>query len=332
MWQGMAGASIAGTMGEQSRWSTFQALVSATTAALAMSAKLSWDGMWNAIQSKTASASADVKTAWHGMLSSMQRNLNAYRPYLEYGWQLLKAKIASMPSVLSTAQSAWNTALSDMLTTVNAKVSPILSKIDSISSAWSSLMSKLGQPVTIPSIQMPKVEIPQTIKNVASTVKDYATKTFTVDNFKQSVSNAWNNMNKATSSPAHQAAMAAASAASGGGLIKTVGKTLLNKAKDLLTGFGLKGIPGFANGGIIGSESIVRVGERNKREAIIPLQNATAMRPFAQAVASEMGANGGGQSIVLQVGTLIGDERSFKELERRLRSIRIEEQTRGDNR
>lgn len=101
----------------------------------------------------------------------------------------------------------------------------------------------------------------------------------------------------------------------------------------------LADIAGFASGGIIDEESIVRVGERGKREAIVPLENHTAMAPFARAVAAELrnmiptgnaqAAATGGNQPILYVGTLIADDRSLRELERRMRVIRASEQSRG---
>lgn len=96
---------------------------------------------------------------------------------------------------------------------------------------------------------------------------------------------------------------------------------------------------GFASGGIINKDSIVRVGEGGRREAIIPLQNGEAMRPFADAVAAQVASqmprqadnnSGGGQTQqVIHVGTLIADERSLRDLERRMQVIRKNESLRG---
>lgn len=96
-------------------------------------------------------------------------------------------------------------------------------------------------------------------------------------------------------------------------------------------------MPGYANGGIITSDHIARVGEGNKREAIIPLENSTAMAPFADAVASRMisqmpqqgGGNNQQQQPILYVGTLIADDRGLKELERRMNVVRLNESGRG---
>lgn len=93
-------------------------------------------------------------------------------------------------------------------------------------------------------------------------------------------------------------------------------------------------VPGFATGGIIGKDSIVRVGEQGRREAIIPLQNGKAMAPFANAVAQQLmdglGINSSStQNITnINLGSLIGDERSLRELERKLQMIRQTESSR----
>jgi tape measure domain-containing protein len=94
----------------------------------------------------------------------------------------------------------------------------------------------------------------------------------------------------------------------------------------------LENLAGFATGGIIGRDSIVRVGEKGKREAIIPLQNEAAMQPFADAVASGIqrsGLGGGSSQPTLYVHTLIADRRGLAELERRLKVIRVGEELRG---
>lgn len=100
-------------------------------------------------------------------------------------------------------------------------------------------------------------------------------------------------------------------------------------------------ITGFASGGIIGKDSIVRVGEGGRKEAIIPLQNQQAMQPFVDAVVQGLQGSGTNNSNtnpgtegqqILYVGTLIADDRSLKELERKMKVVRANEQKRGGRR
>ena len=110
-------------------------------------------------------------------------------------------------------------------------------------------------------------------------------------------------------------------------------------------------LPGHASGGIFTREHIARVSEGNKAEAIIPLQDAGAMQPFVDAVAGGLsqylgpvlanmqnssqqpayaGAGAGTSNDLppMYVGTLIADERGLRELERRMRVIRMSESNR----
>jgi tape measure domain-containing protein len=105
-------------------------------------------------------------------------------------------------------------------------------------------------------------------------------------------------------------------AAAGGSMIVNEIRKRINNAS---------AIPGFATGGIVSKEQIIRVAEGNKREGIIPLEG-NAMAPFAKAIAAELGtANGVDSQPIMYVGTLIADDRSLTELERRMQVIRINE-------
>ena len=89
---------------------------------------------------------------------------------------------------------------------------------------------------------------------------------------------------------------------------------------------------GFKKGGIINKEGFINVAEGNKPEAVVPL-SGEVMRPFAEAIANEIAgafpqqsSNNNGPP--MYVGMLVADERSLKELERKLRIIRVGEQVR----
>jgi tape measure domain-containing protein len=99
---------------------------------------------------------------------------------------------------------------------------------------------------------------------------------------------------------------------------------------------------GHAGGGIFGKEHVAKFAEGDKKEAIIPLENNSAMQPFVQAVADGLVSslaplfatlNGNNQNSMqpIYVGTLIADERGLKELNRKMQVIQIEEKARrGD--
>lgn len=102
---------------------------------------------------------------------------------------------------------------------------------------------------------------------------------------------------------------------------------------------------GHATGGIFNREHIAHIAEGNKAEAIIPLQDKTAMQPFVDAVSSglaqylgpvmaNMNNGSSNEPMVaaadnslppLYVGTLIADESSLRELQRKLNVIQLHE-------
>lgn len=80
---------------------------------------------------------------------------------------------------------------------------------------------------------------------------------------------------------------------------------------------------GHARGGIFNREHIARFAEGNKAEAVIPLENASAMQPFVNAISDGilqglmpvMATGGGSQTLPpMYVGTLIADERGLQQL------------------
>ncbi len=123
-----------------------------------------------------------------------------------------------------------------------------------------------------------------------------------------------------------------------------------NKAKNTDTSYtdDSGGAPkaGHAIGGIFRREHVARFAEGNKAEMVVPLENASAMEPFVNAIsngiiqglmptfaaiAANNGSGGNTDAEALRplyVGTLIADERGLKELERKMQVIRISENQR----
>lgn len=105
-------------------------------------------------------------------------------------------------------------------------------------------------------------------------------------------------------------------------------------------GFNIAKIPHLAKGGIVDRDQLVRISEGNKREAVVPMENSNAMRPFSEAVANDLATllTGAGQqgttttrseaSDSRPVYFIAADDRALKELERRLNVIRLNESVR----
>lgn len=98
-------------------------------------------------------------------------------------------------------------------------------------------------------------------------------------------------------------------------------------------------LAGHASGGVFDREHIARFAEGNKREAIIPLENPGAMKPFVDAVSGGListlapvlaSANSApnNQLPPLYVGTLIADDRGIEQLYRKFQIIQLQENDR----
>lgn len=114
----------------------------------------------------------------------------------------------------------------------------------------------------------------------------------------------------------------------------TPGPTSLGKTTPM------NGLPidGHRDGGIFNKEHVAWISEDDDTEAIIPLNNPTAMQPFVDSVSQGVieylapmigNQEGADNRQPLYVGTLIADERGLRELERKMRIITDQEDGRG---
>lgn len=95
-------------------------------------------------------------------------------------------------------------------------------------------------------------------------------------------------------------------------------------------------IPALARGGVVTRHTLAEIGEGNKKEAVIPLENGNAIDMIASRIMEGMqsmapaqpqmayagGYDSGQQQPIMYVGTLIADDRSLRELERKMQVIR----------
>ncbi|MNB76629.1 hypothetical protein D3C75_232980 [compost metagenome] len=121
----------------------------------------------------------------------------------------------------------------------------------------------------------------------------------------------------------------------GAGIVAAVGTAIA--LAPVTGGWSLAPLLALETGGIVDQHQLVEIGEGNKREAVIPLQNSTYMKPFSAAVANDLAQMLGGmpsessnQSTqpTMYVQYLIADDRGLKELERRLEIVRLQEDAR----
>jgi tape measure domain-containing protein len=107
------------------------------------------------------------------------------------------------------------------------------------------------------------------------------------------------------------------------------------------TSSGKSSIYAHATGGVFNKEHIATFAEQNKPEAIIPLSTASGMAPFVDAVtngviaalaamqqATQQTQGSSGQQVIIQAGAVIADERSLRQLNRKLQVIQAQESKR----
>lgn len=183
----------------------------------------------------------------------------------------------------------------------------------------------------------------QTASNIASWASQTASAAANwasnfASNVRNGLSNALSNIHSFVSSAASAISSWASSAFSA---ISNVVSNAVSAASRVAS------LPRHATGGIFNREHIAHVAEGNKAEAIIPLENAGAMQPFVDAVAGGLAQYLGPVLANMQntqqstttvvndalppmyVGTLIADDRSLRELERRMQVIRMTESNRS---
>lgn len=99
---------------------------------------------------------------------------------------------------------------------------------------------------------------------------------------------------------------------------------------------------GHATGGIFNREHLARFAEGDKAEAIIPLENNSAMQPFVDAVANGLigslapilatSSGNTNQLPPMYIGTLVADDRGLRELYKKFELIQVQEDARRGKR
>ncbi len=229
------------------------------------------------------------------------------------------SKISSFASTTTAKISSWtsttiskiSTMASTNLSKISTFVSTALSKVSTFTSLAISKVSSFATTFA--------AKIQTGMSNALSKVKSFCSGALsTLSSWASSVANTISNVLSRAKSAASSAMSVAGS-----------------KVSSMLAGH--------ATGGVFNREHLAMISEGNKAEAIIPLQNQTAMQPFVDAVShglteslapilanmhSNNNNSGGSNLQPLYVGTLIADERGLKELERKMRIIQVKEDRR----
>lgn len=281
---------------ELSNWST---LTLATVASWGISVS---DNIYTSMYNSYASISSFCSSSWNSFKEFLSNTASSVGTWSN----------SVLQNITTFANSAWNK-IAGLATSVGASIADKTDKtVDNIKSSysglgeWSSKNSEWLKPVTI---------------SAAATATTAAVVS---------------GVNAATTAAAAATASAASAlstvAAAIGNIIMPIGAKYeldrINPNRGI-------NVQGFATGGIIDRDRLIRVGEGGNREVIIPLENSTHMRPFSAAVANDLAnmlninnTQHSNDRTPVFVYNLIGDENGLKELERKLDIIRINESQR----
>lgn len=287
MWEELKGSTATNAPVIQLEW---QGMLSGMLADL-VSHRIGIVADWELIKDAIHSLSnplALAKEAWHDALDYMQTQLNAYQPYISWGIYLISQSLSDLQLNAATTASIWDLAWSDMLESLQLRAQPILSMIDSITSAWSAMTEKLMQPITMPNIKFPKIEMPSfdlpniDLSPALGAVKDALTPNGVSEMPGRNVPvlgyllRGLDSMGGAVEESGLGALLRAGAvpgaslgglgAAAGGAAVK--GGSWLEKLREMLQG-GLGSIPAFATGAVVYGPTLAMVGD-NKGAATNP--------------------------------------------------------------
>ena len=299
--------------GITSMLSTLWSTLTATFASIVSGVSGTFSNIYNTISSSITTAASVVRNMSTDMYNNIRTNLsNALISAKTNMSSLYKSVRTSMSNALTSAR----TSASNILNSISSNFTKALNTAKStFSNMYSSVSSSLSNLYNTASAKL---------SSVYNTFTSWASNLYTNVFAKLAswISSAVSGLNSLINL-AGSAASAVSSAAS----------SAVSWAKGKLQGH--------ATGGVFNREHVARLNEGNKTEAVIPLEEPNAMQPFVDAVSSGLTASlapliasmSGAQQQTQQlqplyVGTLIADERSLKELERKMNVIRIQEDKR----
>ncbi|WP_025852839.1 hypothetical protein [Paenibacillus ehimensis] len=322
MWNNMSVSTEAAKLRITTSITELWANIKATKQAGAEFVTTLWSSMLESMESSLTTASTAVKTQWHETLDYLQSQLNAYVPYLQWGFTLLGASVLSMLPNLAQAESAWAKAMSNMLASIQERTSPILQYIESIKSAWASLMATIGAPIQFPPIQFPEIKLPD-LSGIKEKIVEAITPTPVpgalpgrdipiLGQALQGLDKAGDWVESSGLGGALRSwAVPGASGAGVGGAISGGAAKAGDKARQLwenLKSIGIE-LPAFARGGIVSGPTLAMIGEAGT-EAVVPLEDTSFVDSMASAVGTAVmtalqtsggGSTAAGGDIVLSI-------------------------------
>lgn len=267
-----------------------------------------WTNKWNEIKNNLSTWWTNLNTSvgtWFGNTkTSVATKLNEISTEWTNKWSTIRSNLSTWFANLPDSISSW---FSDTTSTISTTLT-------SISTTWSSKFNTI------------KSNLSEWFHSVYASMG-----TWLRDSITDPITSAFEKLWDKISSPLETVKE---SIASWWERVKSSFSTISFKAET--TSDGGK-VSGHATGGVFDREHIARFAEGNKAEAIIPLENNTAMKPFVDAVADGLtgylaplvaGSGRSNDLPPLYVGTLIADDRGLKQLYQKFEVIKMQENDR----
>ena len=254
--------------------------------------RVNWSGMMENLSS-IKSPLANIRLDWHGTLDTMQRDLNAYRPYLEWGWKLIGQSVAALKLPLADIRLDWKSTLQGVETTATTILGGVVSAIQGVTSAWEEMLRSLQKspsPAPVPNaapttLGQEKTSMVGADPSRAPALNMGVAKESFVSSLMSGLSSAFSGQNLAAiqgliqaeaAKPQNKTALALYTSLIGGGQLAKFGAGALGKVKSIWEG--MKGvgnaIPAFATGGAVFGPTLAMVGDnpnaRTDPEIIAP--------------------------------------------------------------
>jgi hypothetical protein len=251
MWKNILAQTASGVTATTTSWKTMLAGLLASMTSFQTSNSPLWSQVVASIKSPIPSL-ADLKAVWNTTLADMRSQFSAVQSAFTSGWTAIGAAIRSVKNPLAETKAAWNTALSDMYATAVAKMDGIISKINSVITAWSNLQSALTGAVS---------SAKDSLSSLGDSISEGFGYVFSKDAFNSVVDKIKGEANKTQ----NQVALEILGLLSGGGVAAGAGKAAassgwLQKLLNSLKGAGIS-VPAFASGGIVSGPTLAMVGE-----------------------------------------------------------------------
>lgn len=277
--------------------------------------KTTWGTKWSEIKTNTSTKWSEIKSSastwWANFKTDTSTSLNSVKATWSAKWSEIKTTASTKWSEIKTSASTW---WSNFKTdTANG--------LNNVKTTWSNKWNEIKSNVSQWWTGMKRDTARWLENNIWQPISDF----FNVNSF-------WDRISSKLSS---------------------IKRKFTNWWDDLTDGFDFNvsasadsrgggfSLGGHATGGIFDREHIARFAEGNKAEAVIPLENASAMQPFVNAISQgileglapmmvQTSSNDSGLP-PMYVGTLVADERGLKQLYKKFEIIRVQENARRGN-